>query len=101
MEGVLRLKKPNWQIVYRAMEFGKEIELIDMYKYTVVDGKLCVILKYWNDTSSVFNDPPDEIRYSESTMPLNMFVEYCEAFSEEDMIGFVYYNAMKGKKNDR
>ena len=92
--------RPNWEIVMRAMNLGMEIKMPDGYTYTMVDGKLCLRLEYWEDASKL-SEPSDEIRWVESAMSLNDFIKYCEGFDEQKIAGFVVFNAInRNKKRD-
>ena len=85
--------RPKWQIVYDAMANGKEIKFPTGCVYTVIDSKLYIRLEYYNSGSSL-DGPPDETVWDVSDMHFNHFINECEKFSEEDMLGFVFTNAM-------
>ena len=88
------MSKQKWEIAYKAMVNGLEVQLPDGHTYTVIDGKLSLRLLRWNEGSSL-DGPPDEEIWVESTMPLNVFVKDCEEFSDEKIIEMVFYNAMR------
>lgn len=79
-------RKPNWQIVWNAMEAGVEIELHGL-TYVVVDGKLCARMHVYHNGGSLDREP-DEIRYLVSDISLNDFIEECNKLSEEKIIDY-------------
>ena len=94
-------KKPNWLIIYEAMENGQEILFPDGLTYTVIDDTLCIQLKVYKGIGKLptADAEPDEIKWVECDMSIKQFKLQCEEFAEEDVIGFAFGNAMKDMRN--
>jgi hypothetical protein len=80
-------RKPNWQILWNAMENGIEIELHGL-TYTIVDGKLCARLHVYHNGGGLNKKEPDETRYLVSDISLNDFIEECDKIPEEKIVGY-------------
>ena len=96
-------RRPNYDIVLRNLRNGAEVEFPDGYKYALIDGVLCFEMKVWKHGRSPIREPnePDEIRWVECQMTFNRFMNQCEKFTEEDILGIVFQNTLGSMKKDR
>ena len=95
-------RRPNYDIILRALHNGAEVEFPDGFKYCLLDNKLCFLMRVWKNGRSPTRDKePDEERWHECDMPFNLFMKYCEQFTEEDIMSLVFQNTLGKMKKDR
>lgn len=95
-------RRPNYEIVLRAMRNGAEVEMPDNNTYTIVDDTLCVKMKVWKGGHSpIVTTEPDEIHYIEADILFNTFSKWCDKLSEEQIIGLVFQLTMKNMNKRR
>lgn len=92
-------RRPNCEIVLRALHNGQEIEFPDGYVYSIIDNKLCFRIYIWKD--HIHDGEPDEIRWLEDNLSLNKFLEYCNVLPDKQIISLAANNALMGMKKDR
>lgn len=89
-------RRPKWMIVYEAMQNGKEIEFPDGLTYALVEDTLCIRLAVYQGISKLptVDAEPDEYRYVKCDISLNQFIQDCEEFTDDDLMGLIMVNVM-------
>lgn len=89
-------RRPNHDIVLRALDVGVEVTLPNGYTYEMFEDQLHFQMKVWlNGRSPTRDNEPDEIRLCVADMTMNYFMKQCDLMSEEDIIGLAAATALR------
>lgn len=91
--------RPKWEVVFRALQRGLEINLHDGLIYALVDGELCHKLDMYTCLESLENQTPDEVWWVKSDMSLNTFIKLCNNIPADEFLSIGFSSAMKSMHN--
>lgn len=89
-------RRPNWEIVLRAMQKDIAVEL-DGHTFCLINDRLCMrLLSYKNEGGSLAFS---EERWVASDLLFNSFIELCEVLSEDQIVNIVASTTMRSMEN--